>query len=663
MARSDISAGKAFVELYLKSTLNKGLLAAQERLQSFGSSVMRMGAVISGIGAAASSVFVYPINAAGDLMETISKFGAVFGEQTEGMTKWADDFRGAVGRSKQDVYTGLATFQAFFQGLSFAGDEAAGFSKEMAALAVDFASFHNMQDPEAMQRFISALSGSGEVLSMYGVNIMEAALNQKLLAMGFPTISKGATEAQKVLARMAIIKETMGRQGAVGDAIRTSGSFANQMKSLRATIADTAAVVGDALLPVITPIITVGAKVVRAIAGWIKENPQLVRTVAMVAAGVTAAGLAITAMGATIFSVGAAFGAAAVVIKAVVAGVGLLLSPLGLVTAAVVGVVVAWARFTESGRAAVSSFMRWFGEFAATVKDTFGGIVDALSAGDLALAGQIALAGLSVIWKQAIQGINKLWEDAKWWFLSVWQEATSGLAKLFVTAWAGIQSGWVNLVAGMQAIWAGLDNTLKKSTATWAQMWDEGFTTLQEKMGIIDKDVADAARRSSRGVRDRAKEDAEIEAAKRLDQIEQDRLSKLQSIEEAQKGITAVIEDDRKRARDAIDKKYNDDLAAAQNEVDKARDALRKHLAKAKEAKPGETIAGLSPAEVAKLPEAATAIGKGTPIGSFSAAGLMAGAQGGADKVVDAVKGVKEEIKALRKEAMLRKAFELLPVA
>jgi len=47
-----------------------------------------------------------------------------------------------------------------------------------------------------------------------------------------------------------------GTSDAQGDAVRTAGSWANQMRALKATISDTATEIGSALLPVFTPLLS-----------------------------------------------------------------------------------------------------------------------------------------------------------------------------------------------------------------------------------------------------------------------------------------------------------------------------------------------------------------------------------------------------------------------
>ncbi|WP_254512352.1 hypothetical protein [Anatilimnocola floriformis] len=321
MAASDIRAGRAFVELSVKNNLPAGMAralnGAKQQLQAFGAGMQVLGSSVARIGFSIAATFglvasalAMPIKAAGDLMETVSKFEAVFADQAGATRKWSEEFAAAVGRSKSETLTSLSALQAFFRGLGMGSGKAADLSKELTALSVDFASFHNISDPEALQRFISALSGSGEVLDMFGVNIKEAALNQKMLAMGFPSIQKGATETQKVLARISIIRESMGRQGAIGDAIKTAGSFSNQLKALQGAIKNTAEAFGNDLLPVVTPLITRGREIVEVVGKWIKANSGLAVSIAQVAVAGIAIGGVIAAGGAGLIGFGLAISGA-----------------------------------------------------------------------------------------------------------------------------------------------------------------------------------------------------------------------------------------------------------------------------------------------------------------------------------------------------------------
>jgi hypothetical protein len=296
-----IRAGRAYVELFLKDLeFNKALDNAKLKLNAWKASLQSIGVAALGIGTAMVTPFALATKAAGDFAETMSKLRAVFGDQSDGIVGWMDSFTGAVGRGKKETADGLAAFQAFFLGMGMGSKEAAELSKEMVTLAVDFGSFHNVADAEAMQRFISAFSGSSEVLDMFGVNIKAAALDAKLLEMGFSTIANGATELQKVLARQAIIKESMGKQGAVGDAIRTADSFSNTLKRLQAQFMDFAIQIGTAVMPIFQQLMSWFSVGLAAVKKWLEEHQNVAPFLLKVALAISTFGAAAIGLAAVI---------------------------------------------------------------------------------------------------------------------------------------------------------------------------------------------------------------------------------------------------------------------------------------------------------------------------------------------------------------------------
>lgn len=618
--RGDIQAGKAYVTIYAKSEqLLRGLQNAMNtvrrlgtQMTQFGQGTMRVGAQVAGLGIAMTAAFAAPVKAASDLMETTSKFEAVFGEGTPAATAWLNDFTEAVGRGKAEAMNGMSAFQAFFTGMGMGSEEAAGFSKELTALAVDFGSFHNMQDPEAMQRFISALSGSGEVLSMYGVNIMEAALNQKMLAMGFPTISQGATETQKVLARMAIIKESMGAQGAIGDAIRTSGSFSNQLKRLNGVVMDTAAEIGSALLPAITPLVAKIAEVVKMVGGWAKQNAEIVATIAKVAAGVAVAGGVILAIGATITALGSALGGIVALIGGIGTAVAMVASPVGLIVATLVGGVTAWALWTESGQSA----MRAIASAIEPIRQVWQGVVDALMAGDLALAGKVAMAGLRLAF---LEGVNLLtqslgsygtilaqlltgdlqgaWDTTLLKMGNLWDVFATTLMATFKAATDKIRSMLVGITAGINASMVAMEAYLKSI----------GQTSLAQSVGAARTTITQAS----------AGADVQLGAISSTADALADALQTRMERSAAELGSEVGAQD---LQRDA-------ELEAARKELDdaiKAAGNLRKQRAEGAAGEGGqgaESSPSINPPNVEAM--------RGKTFGTFSSAALMTMSNGG----------------------------------
>lgn len=632
MSVSDVRAGRAFVELFLKNNMTKGLAIASRQLKSFGagttkvgSNLMGFGTRVTALGATMASAFIAPIKAAGDLMETTSKFNSVFAENADGVRSWMDEYRAQIGRGAKEAMDGMAAFGAFFQGMGKGGDEAAELSKKMLQLSMDFASFHNIADTEAQERFISALSGSSQVLDMFGINIKQSALDLKLLAMGFPTVAKGADETQKMMARLAIIEESMGRQGALNDATKTAGSFSNQMKRLRGSLMDTAAAIGNALLPVVTPLVTKASELVLLFSEWAQNNAGIIQTVAKVAIGITAAGAALVVAGAALVGIGSTFSALGAIVGVLGTGLALIVSPIGLITVGLTAGLAAWALWTESGQSAVSSLGELFESLSATFAQTWGGIMDALKGGDLALAAKIAWAGLQVAWYKGTEGIYKTWMGLKNNLLDAWNDLHTSLAKTFTNWAAGFQKAWVNVLAAIRSGMLEAKDTGKDLLTLNKLAWAVAEIRQRERNGTITHEQAEKEKAAAQKV-----------FFPEISQREAERQEKLKAIEKARAKETGDIDEAARRELDRFDKENQDAKNKRTAEYEKGlkerEDALRAAQAELDSRTNvrlyDDTEKKKGVAAVGAAREGAVKAMVGGSFGSFSASALLAGARG-----------------------------------
>lgn len=227
--------------------------AARQKLQALGSAATQVGAQLAVVSGAILGVAAMSVKAASDVEEMTSKFNVVFGEQARAVESWADSTGADLNRSKYDLMGYAATLQDTFVPMGMARDEASGLSKQITTLAVDMASFNNVAEPIVIRDLQSALVGNHETMRKYGVVITQARLDQELLNMGFEGGAKSASELQKMMARVNIIMQ--GTQDAQGDAARTSGEFANQMRGLKGELKEVAVEIGKALLPILQAIL------------------------------------------------------------------------------------------------------------------------------------------------------------------------------------------------------------------------------------------------------------------------------------------------------------------------------------------------------------------------------------------------------------------------
>lgn len=145
-------------------------------------------------------------------------------------------------------------------------------------------------------------------------------------------------------------------------------------------------------------------------------------------------------------------------VLAVVRSIGIatlgLLSPLGLVTLAIGAGVVAWMRFTKSGRDAASYLGKIFKQFYEYFMDLWGGVIAAVKKGELGLAWQITVAGMRLTFFEFVQGIGVSWN-------ALLRLMFTG-QKLLADSWAFVWSKMVDGFLGAAKIIAnGLERLLQ----------------------------------------------------------------------------------------------------------------------------------------------------------------------------------------------------------
>jgi len=150
-------------------------------------------------------------------------------------------------------------------------------SQSLVGLAADMASFNNVPVDEALQALQSGLTGETEPLKKFGVNLNDAALKAKAMAMGLSD-GKGPLDASaKAQASYALIMEQS--TTAQGDFARTSDGLANKTKISSAKMEEFQAKIGDKLLPVMTAVTGFIADSLlpafESISGWIVDNKEL----------------------------------------------------------------------------------------------------------------------------------------------------------------------------------------------------------------------------------------------------------------------------------------------------------------------------------------------------------------------------------------------------
>ena len=235
--------------------------------------------------------------------------------------------------------------------------------------------------------------------------------------------------------------------------------------------------VGGALAPSFKELAQRITKIVRPVIDWIKQNTQLIVTIAKIGLVVAGAGVALIVLGGLLSGLGTIFG----ILAGIAAGVGTalgaigtvlgaILSPIGLVVTAVAGLAAYFLYASDAGEKALGWLARQFNALKETALATWKGIGDALAAGDIALAAKILWLTLKMEWQRGVAWLTEKWIAFKELLVAVWTEAVYGTAKILTSAWAGIKTAWVETVAFMSKAWTAFTSGLVTGWRT-AQNW------------------------------------------------------------------------------------------------------------------------------------------------------------------------------------------------
>ena len=465
--RGDIEAGKAHIRLYMKdSEVVKGLNWLGGKLLGLGASAMKFGGLVAGLGASIVAPFAAAVGTfmevGGELADMSSRTSIAVGTLAE------------LGFAANQTGAELADVEAGTRKLGKVLAEAASGSKSAK------------ESLAAVGLTAADLAGKlpDEQLALIGDRLTAIQDPAKRTAATMELLGKSGTKLLPMLANLRELREEARRLGLAPteSAVNMADELGDAFDATQAVIKATIFEVGAALAPVLIPAAKSITNIAASINRWVRENGALIRTVAAVGAGLMAAGAVITIIGAGLFGLGVVISGIATGLAALAAA---LSSPLALVAAvgaALVAGVVYWARFTESGRAAVQAVMNFFAPLVETVRTAVRAIGDALMAGDIVLAGKIAVKGLQLIFQQGLAQIASLiggtLGDAigsigtdliQGNLTSAWQTAVAGMAKLWAEFCEGIVSVFTQAARAVTAAWqstvSGISDAILETSA------------------------------------------------------------------------------------------------------------------------------------------------------------------------------------------------------
>jgi hypothetical protein len=583
MAAGALKAGQAYIEFFTDTTrFMAGLGTVENRLRKVSSSIAATGAALSAVGAAGVAGFLPMIKAASDFAESVNVFGVVFKENTASMRAWTSATAQALGRSESQIIQFASRTGAQLQGFGFDDQMTSDMSKSLSTLAVDLASFYNAADTDALDALMSAFRGETDPIERFNVNIKEAAVNAKLLEQGLKP--KNATEAQKALARYALILEQT--VPAQGDAMRTGDGFANQLKRLQAFAMDASIAIG-------TPLQDSLAKVMKSFGGFfasistlIKDNSNFISTIAMVAAGIAIVGAGLVGLaglfalaGIAVQTLLAPFALFSTAMGLIVPLISALISPIGLAIAAIALLGGAIIKYFGAAGPIFNWFKAEFDAIAGAVGKAIKAIMNAIQKGDFGAALEVAMAGMNLQMTKAVSQLKTLWAGFTGYFKEAFAKAAYALPVIQLAVSAQMQKGWARMTAAMKSAYVeNVNNVAKdqstaqfdKAEANLKQLRDEGKLTAEDFVARMAS--LKSARQSDMGNLDN-------QAAADQAKIDKERIDAVNQVNTAAKAEVDALKTQMDSEVSAIRGETDSAAAAAQAKLDAAKkrydDALK----------------------------------------------------------------------------------------
>lgn len=226
------------------------------------SAMKKLGGVVKKIGVAIAGVFAVKglvdfgkecLKLGSDLQEVQNVVDVTFTTMSDRVNEFAKNAVATAGLSEEMAKRYVGTFGAMSKSFGFSEQEAYDMSTALTQLTGDVASFYNISQDLAYTKLKSVFSGETETLKDLGVVMTQNALDQYALANGYGKTTSKMTEQEKVALRLRFVQEQL--SAANGDFVRTSDSWANQVRIMQLRLQSLKATIGQGLINLFTPII------------------------------------------------------------------------------------------------------------------------------------------------------------------------------------------------------------------------------------------------------------------------------------------------------------------------------------------------------------------------------------------------------------------------
>lgn len=213
------------------------------------------------------------VEVASSIEEMQNKFDVVFSDMRNEVDKWAQEYSDAIGRNKNDIKTYLADQQNLLVGFGMTRQAGAEMAEQMTSLALDLASFGNMDETASVNAMTKAVMGESEAAKTLGAVLNDSTRAQAMATLGL----KGTYDKLDQLTKMQVNYQAILQQSpdAIGDCQRSLDSYESTKKRYIAKLKEIKTIVGQFFLPTYQKILNIGAKGLTMIRDWLQKLTEL----------------------------------------------------------------------------------------------------------------------------------------------------------------------------------------------------------------------------------------------------------------------------------------------------------------------------------------------------------------------------------------------------
>ncbi len=405
MAGKSIKAGKAEVEIGIRSRIAAGAKQVEADLKKLGGKISGIGRSMATLATAAAAPLAgmtLSFASAGDNLDKMSKRTGV-GVKALSELAFAAEQSGA---SLDSVEKGIRGMQRSLLNAEM-GSKAA--TDALSALGLSVEDVSGMSPEDQFTMIADAIAGVEDPSK-------RAALSMQLFGRAGSELLPMMNENADGIAKLRQEANELGRTMTEEDA-KAAADLTDAMNRVKSVLIGVKNQIGAALAPAMTYLADLISKTSSAIVPLIRENAHLVKLFAAGAVAVGGLGAALVTVGGLVTAAGVAIGA--------------LFSPIGLAIGGITALGFALVKYTDIGAQAIDALKTRFGPLVKDVQNAVGAITEALKAGDMEKAWELVSETLEMVWLDMTEEIRGAWLTMLDFILNTGSSIAEAIGQIF----------------------------------------------------------------------------------------------------------------------------------------------------------------------------------------------------------------------------------------